>query len=87
MRIANQRRISHIDDPVVHGQSSARTSTTTTGEEVLDKVSLSEAARAKSHAEEEKERDEDEDLEPSPFPEPREFATYTSHGYPSKFTG
>ena len=75
-----QRRISHISDPRVDGQSSSRTSTTTTGDEVYDRVSLSEAARAKTPREQ---AEEEEELEGAPFPEEeeKEFESYDAHGH------
>ncbi|MET0343589.1 MAG: hypothetical protein ABW252_21435 [Polyangiales bacterium] len=89
MRIAtqrpNQRRISHISDPKVDAQSSQRASTTTTGDEVFDRVSLSEAARAKTPREQ---VEEAEELEGSPFPdeEDKEFESYDAHGHRHRLT-
>lgn len=79
MRIAGNRRTSHIDNPVIRNLGQSRNSTRTTGEEMYEKVTLSEAALAQ--------RDGDAgevEAEPKKHAStwPGAFSPYSGYGWP-----
>ena len=81
MRIAGNRRTSHIDNPVVRNLAQSRNSTRTTGEEMYEKVTLSEAALAQRE-------EEAGDAETAPKkPQstwPGAFSPYSGYGWPAR---
>jgi hypothetical protein len=81
MRIAGNRRTSHIDDPVVRNLADSRNSTRTTGEEMYEKVTLSEAALAQREGEA---ADADDAPKKPQSTWPGQFSPYSGYGWPAR---